>query len=64
MNRQTLKDARYHMIGTIDTDAAGKQTMRDSRNRIVVYYDPRTNLTKNAQFHTAGSGNLLASLIR
>ena len=64
MNRQTLTDARYHMIGTLDRDAVSKQTMRDSRNRIVGYYDPRTNLTKDARFHTASSGNLLASLIR
>jgi hypothetical protein len=64
MNRQTLRDARYHIIGTIDTAADGKQTARDARNHIVGCYDPRTDLTRDAQSRTVGSGNLLASLVR
>jgi hypothetical protein len=63
MNRQPLKDARYHTVGYIDTAADGKQTGRDARAHIVGYYDPRTNLTKDHRFHTVGSGNLLAALI-
>ena len=63
MNRQPLKDARYHTIGYIDTANDGRQTGRDARFHIVGYYDPHTNLTKDARFHPVGSGNLLASLI-
>jgi hypothetical protein len=29
----------------------------------VGYYDPRTDVTKDAHFHVVGSGNLLAMLI-
>jgi hypothetical protein len=63
MQRQVLKDARYHTIGYIDTAADGKQTARDARYHIVGYYDPYTGLTKDARHHTVGSGNLLATLI-
>ena len=63
MHRQTLKDARYHIIGYIDTATDGKQTGKDAHFHTVGYYDPRTNVTRDAHFHTVGQGNLLASLI-
>ncbi|NML59885.1 hypothetical protein HHL21_02060 [Massilia sp. RP-1-19] len=63
MHRQTLKDARYKIIGYIDTASDGKQSARDARYHTVGYYDPHTNITKDNRFHTVGHGNLLASLI-
>lgn len=63
MNRQTLTDARHHIIGYIDTATDGKQTGKDARFHTVGYYDPRTNTTRDAQHHMVGHGNLLASLI-
>jgi hypothetical protein len=59
MDRQPLKDTRYHTTGYIDTDREGKQTGRDARHHVIGYY-PRTNVTRDARFHTMGSGNLLA----
>ncbi|TQK01143.1 hypothetical protein [Herbaspirillum sp. SJZ107] len=63
MNRQTLTDARRHIIGYIDTASDGKQTARDARHHIVGHYDPRTRTTRDAQFHLVGHGNLLPSLL-
>jgi hypothetical protein len=63
MNRQTLTDARFHIIGYIDTAADGKQTARDARYHVVGHYDPRTDTTRDARHHLVGHGNLLASLI-
>ena len=63
MHRQTLTDARQHIIGYIDTAADGRQTARDARLHIVGYYEPRTDTTRDARFHTVGHGNLLAALI-
>lgn len=63
MSRETLKDARFRVIGYIDTASDGKQTGRDAHFRVVGYYEPRTNVTKDPQFRVVGYGNLLASLI-
>jgi hypothetical protein len=63
MNRETLTDARNHIIGYIDTATDGKQTAKDARFHTMGYYDPRTNTTRDAQRHMVGHGNLLASLI-
>jgi hypothetical protein len=63
MNRQTLTDARYHIIGYIDTATDGKQTGKDARFHTVGYYDPHTNTTRDARHHMVGQGNSLASLI-
>jgi hypothetical protein len=63
MNRQTLKDSHYRVIGYIDTAPDGKQTGLDAHYRTVGYYDPRANSTKDAHYRVVGYGNLLASLI-
>jgi len=63
VNRQTLTDHRYHIIGYIDTATDGKQTGKDARFHTVGYYDPRSNSTRDARYHLVGHGNLLASLI-
>ena len=63
MSRQTLKDARFRIIGYIDIEPGGRQTGRDDRFRILGYYDPATDITKDDRFRTIGYGNLLASLI-
>ena len=63
MKRQTLTDARYHIIGYIDTSADGKQTARGARLHVAGYYDPQADMTRDARLHAVGRGNLLASLI-
>jgi hypothetical protein len=63
MNRTTLKDKNYRIIGYIDTAPDGKQTARDAHYHIVGYYDPSSNITKDDRYHIIGHGNLLATLI-
>jgi hypothetical protein len=63
MHRQTLTDARHHIIDYINTASDGKQTGKDARFHTVGYFDPRTDTTRDAQHHLVGHGNLLASLI-
>lgn len=62
-NRQTLKDARFRVIGYIDTDADGQQVLSDAQFRSLGSYDPKTNTTKDAQFRRIGQGNLLTTLL-
>lgn len=64
MATQVIKDARFQIIGYIDTNSDGTQVAKNAQFRILGYYDPRFNCTKDARFHIIGYGNLLASLIR
>jgi hypothetical protein len=63
MSRETLKDARFHIIGYIETDTNGRQTAKNARFTIVGHYDPRSNTTVDARFHRVSIGNTLAALI-
>ena len=62
-NRQTLKDARFRVLGYIDTDSDGGQSLSDAQGRRLGSYDPKTNVTKDAQFRRIGQGNLLTTLL-
>jgi hypothetical protein len=63
MTTQVIKDARFHILGYIDTKPDGSQVAKNAQFKILGYYDPRMDCTKDAQFHIIGYGNLLASLI-
>lgn len=62
-NRQTLKDARFRVLGYLDTDSDGGQALADAQGRRLGSYDPKTNATKDAQFRRIGPGNLLTTLL-
>lgn len=62
-NRQTLKDARFRVLGHLDTDSDGGQALFDAQGRRLGSYDPKTNVTKDAQFRRVGQGNLLTTLL-
>lgn len=63
MSRITLQDARYHILGYIDSRSDGTLVGMNARFQIVGYYNPRQNITHTAQYRIFGTGNLLASLI-
>jgi hypothetical protein len=63
MSRQTLKDAKFRVIGYIETAPDGKQTGKDAHFRTVGYYDPKLDNTKDAHFKIVGHGNILSSLV-
>ncbi len=63
MNRQTLRDANFRVIGYIDTDSSGKQTIKDGNFTECGYFDPKTNETKDAASRVVGKGNFVAALL-
>ncbi len=63
MSRQTLKDARYHVVGYLDTDHNGRQTLLNERFHKLGYYRPDNNETLDEHFRRVGSGNLLMVLL-
>lgn len=63
MSRQTLRDDKHHIVGFIDIEASGKQTLLDPTFHKLGTYDPRTNQTKDEFHHPVGYGNLLTSLL-
>lgn len=61
---QILSDRNGRKIGEIRTDSSGRQIASDASGRKVGEYDPRSNVTQDANGRKMGQGNLLASLIR
>lgn len=51
------------IIGYIDVNSSGLQTLRDSMSRIKGYYDPKTNQTMDSMHRIVGRGNILISLL-
>ena len=63
MNRRILRDANFRVIGYIDTDPSGKQTIKDGNFTDCGYFDPKTNETKDAASRVVGKGNFVAALL-
>ena len=61
--KEALKDFQSRIIGYIDTKPNGDQIGYDYYNRIVGYYEKRTNLTKDYSRRIVGRGNLLSALV-
>ena len=63
MTQQVLKDKNNIVIGYIETDSTGKQTVKDKNYYIKGYYDVKTNVTKDNNHNIIGHGNLLSTLL-
>lgn len=63
MNTTTLKDNKNHTIGYIESDNAGNQTLKNTSHHTLGFYDAANNITRNAQHHVVGHGNLLSTLL-
>ncbi len=63
MSEQVLKDRNNHILGTIKTLSNGKLEIRDAKNHVKGYYDPKRNETHDDRNHLVGKGNLLATLL-
>ena len=63
MSVQTLKDSSFRIIGYIETRSDGSLVGKDASFNIKGYYDPGTNVTKDASWRVIGYGNLLTLLI-
>jgi hypothetical protein len=64
MSTEYIRDSHYHVIGSIRTNNDGKQTAYDAHSHMLGIYDPKMNLTRDAQFRVFGAGNQLSALIR
>ena len=58
-----LRDKGGFLIGRVETDAAGRQTLRDKDGFVRGTYTARDNTTRDVNGSRIGSGNLLATLL-
>lgn len=64
MERITLKDAQFRIIGYVDIESNGNKTLRDAQFRILGYYKANQNVTQDFSFRIVGRGDILTSLLR
>jgi hypothetical protein len=63
VSRQTVKDKNFRKIGYIETMSDGKQEALDATFRMLGYFNPKRNITQDANFRTIAQGKVLAGLI-
>lgn len=63
MDKQILRDKHNKRIGVIETDSKGVQTIRDTGNKKLGTYDPKSDKTRDTTNHLIGKGNLLITLL-
>lgn len=63
MNRITLKDARFRIIGYVDIAPNGDKTLRNEKFQILGYYNKQLDVTKDNRFRIVGRGDILTSLL-
>ena len=63
MNRITLKDARFRIIGYVDIAPNGDKTLRIEKFQILGYYNKQSDVTKDNRFRIVGRGDILTSLL-
>ena len=64
MERITLKDASFRIIGYVDVDSKGNKTLRNEKFQILGYYKANQNVTQDSSFRIVGRGDILTSLLR
>lgn len=64
MERITLKDNRFMIIGYVDIAPNGDKTLRDPRFMILGYYKKNRDVTMDSHFRIVGRGDILTSLLR
>ena len=63
MNRETLKDNNFRIVGYIDTESNGVRVARDRNFRILGRYYPNENVTRDANFRIIARYDMLSALI-
>lgn len=58
-----IKDSQGAVLGSIETDYAGEQVLRDAQGTIKGYYDPLTDHTRGPDKRILAKGNVLRTLI-
>jgi hypothetical protein len=63
VHRQEIKDPHFKVTGYIEKMPDGRSKALDDRFNILGYYDPRKDVTLDAQFKIIGRGNILNGLL-
>ena len=64
MERQILRDANLQVMGYIDPpDREGRRRALDRHMRTLGYYDPKADMTYDANYRLLGRGDMLSGLI-
>jgi hypothetical protein len=63
MYRETIRDTRHGVLGYLETLANGKQQARDKSFYLLGYYDPKRDITQDANYDIIANGNVLSGLI-
>ena len=63
MQKITLKDKNYRIIGYVEIKDNGDKTLKDRNYRILGYYNARDNVTKDRNYRIVGHGDILTSLL-
>jgi hypothetical protein len=63
MSHKAIRDRNFRILGHIETTPDGQERALDSRVKTLGHYDPRRNITTDANFRTIARGNVLSALV-
>jgi hypothetical protein len=63
MKTDPIKDSKGTVLGSIESNEDGSQTLRDAQGKIRGYYDPTTDHTRGPEKQILAKGNVLRTLI-
>lgn len=63
MQKETIRDFRGVILGTVETDSNGNKTARDFYGNILGHYRKDINMTTDFYGRFLGSGDFVVSLI-
>lgn len=61
MNRETIRSFNGKILGTVDTDIQGNQTVKNFYGYIVATYNKQQNITRDFYGRVLSSGNTAIS---
>jgi len=63
LKTETIKDKNNNIVGTIETDYKGHKILRDKEGKIIAYYYPMTDTSKDEYHNDIGKGDILKTLL-
>jgi hypothetical protein len=63
MSRIAIKDSNFRVLGYIETMSDGRQKALNANFRTLGYYDPRRDVTTDANLRTLAQGHVLSALV-
>jgi hypothetical protein len=63
MSRETIKDRNFRVLGYIETMPDGRQKALNANFRTLGYYDPRRDITTDANLRAIVQENVLLALV-